>query len=78
MPKTASSSKGDDDSRHGKAKPAEAVSPEVSAALSKADEYARLAASASTLEEQSRDEPMQGKWLGIADGWKVIDSIDKL
>jgi hypothetical protein len=79
MPKTGSSSGGDDASRHGKRAPTvEAVSPEVLEALSKAEEYAQLAASASTEKERAFYERMRGKWLGIADGWKVIDSVDKL
>lgn len=78
MPKTGSSGR-DDASRHGRVKPsAEAPSPEVLEALSKAEEYAQLAASASTEKERAFYERMRGKWLSIADGWKVIDSVDKL
>jgi hypothetical protein len=58
-------------------KQADVVSPEVFEALSKAEEYARLAASAPTSRERAFYERMRGKWLGIADGWKFIDSVGK-
>jgi hypothetical protein len=58
-------------------KQVDVVSPEVFEALSKAEEYARLAASAPTSRERAFYERMRGKWLGIADGWKFIDSVGK-
>lgn len=79
MPKSGPSTGGRDDaSPHGKARPpAEVVPREVLEALSKAEEYAHLAASASTERERAFYERMRGKWLGIADAWKVIDSVGK-
>lgn len=76
MPNKEASSRGHD--RIGLVgKQADVVSPEVFEALSKAEEYARLAASAPTAKERAFYERMGRKWLGIADGWKFIDSVGK-
>jgi transcription elongation GreA/GreB family factor len=50
--------------------------PEVIQALAKADEYGRLAAQAKTAKDRNDYERLQRKWLGIADGWRVITEID--
>jgi hypothetical protein len=50
--------------------------PEVIQALAKADEYARLAESAKNANERNDYELLRRKWLGIADGWRVITEID--
>ena len=41
---------------------------EVKQALAKAEEYAKLASSAQTLEERDYYDRMNRKWFGIADG----------
>jgi hypothetical protein len=51
--------------------------PEVLEALAKAEECAQKAAIAKTKEERNYYERMRRKWLGIADGWRVIDEVDK-
>jgi 3-methyladenine DNA glycosylase AlkD len=51
---------------------------EVKQALAKAEECARLAASAKTLKDRDYYDRMCRKWLGIADGWRVIDELDKV
>jgi hypothetical protein len=51
--------------------------PEVMQALAKAEECAKKAASAKTNEDRDFHERMRRKWLGLADGWRVIDEIDK-
>jgi hypothetical protein len=50
--------------------------PEVTQALAKADEYGKLAAHAKTAKERNDYERLRYKWLGIADGWRVITEID--
>ena len=50
---------------------------EVKQALAKAEECARLAASAKTFKDRDYYERMHRKWLGLADGWRVIDGIAK-
>jgi len=51
--------------------------PEVKQALAKAEEYAARAAFAKDSQERERCERMRRKWLGIADGWRVIAEVDK-
>jgi hypothetical protein len=51
--------------------------PEVKQALAKAEEYAKLASTAQTLEERDRYDRMSRKWFGIADGWRVIAEFDQ-
>jgi hypothetical protein len=51
--------------------------PEVKQALAKAEECAKLAASAKSFKDRDYYERMQRKWFGIAEGWRVIDEIDK-
>ncbi len=48
---------------------------EVVQALAKAEEYARLAVSAKTAKDRNDYERLRHKWLGIADGWRVITEI---
>jgi hypothetical protein len=50
--------------------------PEVIQALAKAEEYARLAESAKNANDRNDYERLRRKWLGIADGWRVITEID--
>jgi hypothetical protein len=50
--------------------------PEVIQALAKADEYGRLAAQTKTAKDRNDYERLRHKWLGIADGWRVIAEID--
>jgi hypothetical protein len=50
--------------------------PEVIQALAKAEEYARLADSAKNANDRNDYERLRRKWLGIADGWRVITEID--
>jgi hypothetical protein len=52
-------------------------SKELTAALAKAEEYEKLASSAKTPEERDYYDRMQRKWLGIADGWKILGQFDK-
>ncbi|HEX9284290.1 MAG TPA: hypothetical protein VF879_01365 [Nitrospirales bacterium] len=51
--------------------------PEFMRALAKADECARKAALAKTVKDQDFHERMRRKWLGVADGWCVIEEVDK-
>jgi|SRR5262245_21730938 hypothetical protein len=51
--------------------------PDVAQAHSKAREYELLAAAALDPEEKNYYERISRKWLGIADGWRVISEIDK-
>jgi hypothetical protein len=51
--------------------------PEVKQALAKAEECAKLAASAKSFRDRDYYERMRRKWLGIADGWRVIAEVDK-
>jgi hypothetical protein len=50
--------------------------PEVKEALAKAEEYANLAALAKTVKDPNYYERMRHKWLGIAEGWRVIAGVD--
>jgi hypothetical protein len=51
--------------------------PEVKQALAKAEECAKRAAAAKTKKDRDYYERMHRKWLGIAEGWRVITEIDK-
>jgi hypothetical protein len=51
--------------------------PEIKEALAKAEECAKKAALAKTPKDRDYYERMQRKWLGIAEGWRVIDEVDK-
>jgi hypothetical protein len=51
--------------------------PEVMQALAKAEECAKQAALAKTYRDRDRYERMRRKWLGIADGWRLITEVDK-
>jgi hypothetical protein len=51
---------------------------EVKRALAKAEECAKLAALAKTAKDRDYYDRMRRKWLGIADGWRVIDEIDEV
>jgi hypothetical protein len=51
--------------------------PEVKQALAKAEECAKKAALAKIKEDKDYYERMRRKWLGIAEGWRVIDDIGK-
>jgi hypothetical protein len=51
--------------------------PEVKQALGKAHEYAKLAAEAVDPRKREYFLRMERKWLGIADGWRVIAGVDK-
>jgi hypothetical protein len=51
--------------------------PEVKQALAKAEECAKKAALAKTAKDRDYYDRMRRKWLGIADGWRVIDEIDR-
>jgi hypothetical protein len=47
-------------------------------ALAKADENSRLAASAKNSQDQAYYQRVHRKWLGIADGWRMINNVDKI
>jgi hypothetical protein len=49
--------------------------PEVKQALAKAEECAKKAALAKTAKDREYYDRMHRKWLGIADGWRLIDEI---
>jgi hypothetical protein len=51
--------------------------PEVKKALARAEEFAARAASANYSKEREYCERMSRKWLGLADGWRVIVEVDK-
>lgn len=57
--------------------PAVEDAPEVKQALTKAQEYGKLAAEAVEPRKREYFLRMERKWLGIADGWRVIASVDK-
>jgi hypothetical protein len=57
--------------------PAVEEAPEVKQALGKAQEYAKLAAEALDPRKREYFLRMERKWLGIADGWRVIANVDK-
>jgi hypothetical protein len=46
-------------------------------ALDKADHYLALAASAKNSEDRAYNERMHRKWLGLANGWRMINNVDK-
>ncbi len=50
---------------------------EVQAALAKAAEYAKLAADAKTPKDSNYYERMRQKWLGLANGWRFINDVDR-
>jgi hypothetical protein len=51
---------------------------EVKQALAKAEECAEKAALAKTAEDRNYYDRMRRKWLGIAEGWRVIDEVDQM
>ncbi len=51
--------------------------PEVKQALARAEDFARRAASATDSKDRDYYERIHRKWLGIADGWRVIAEVDK-
>ena len=51
---------------------------EAKQALAKAEECEEKAALAKTAEDRNYYDRMCRKWLGIADGWRVIDEVDKM
>jgi hypothetical protein len=51
------------------------ASPEVKQALAKAQECAKKAVLAKTNKDRDYYERMRQKWLGIAEGWRVIDEV---
>jgi len=51
--------------------------PEVKKALARAEEFAARAASANYSKEREYCGRMSRKWLGLADGWRVIVEVDK-
>ena len=57
--------------------PAAEEAPGVKQALAKAQEYAKLAAEAVEPRKREYFLRMERKWLGIADGWRVIASVDR-
>jgi hypothetical protein len=50
---------------------------EAKQALAKAKECAEKAAQAKTAKDRDYYDRMRRKWIGIADGWRLIDEIDK-
>jgi hypothetical protein len=54
------------------------MSEQVKQAVAKAEVNARLAAQARTNKDREYYERMGRKWLGIADGWRVINEIDQV
>ena len=58
------------------APPSSAVA-QLQQALAKTEAYMKLAASAQKAEDRAYYERMYRKWLGIADGWRMIANIDK-
>ncbi len=51
--------------------------PEVKQALAKAKECAKQATLAKTDNDRNFHERMRRKWLGLADGWRMIDEVNK-
>jgi hypothetical protein len=51
--------------------------PEIKEALARAQDFSRRAAAATDSTERDYCERMYRKWLGIADGWRVIVEVDK-
>ncbi len=54
------------------------MTDQVKQAVAKAEENARLAAQARTDKDRDYYDRMRRKWLGIAEGWRVIDEIDQV
>jgi hypothetical protein len=50
---------------------------EVKQALAKAEECEEMMSKAKSERDRSFYDRMRRKWLGIADGWQVIDEIDR-
>jgi hypothetical protein len=50
---------------------------EIKQALAKAEECAEKAALAKTAKDRDYYERMRRKWLGLVDGWRVIEEVDK-
>jgi len=53
----------------------EVQSNEFQQALRKAKENERLAARAKTAKDREYYERMRKKWLGLAEGWRMIDEV---
>jgi len=51
--------------------------PDLHEAVRKAEQFAKLAANASTDQEREHYLQMERTWLSIADGWWAIASIEK-
>ena len=51
---------------------------EIKQALAKAKECAKKAAVAKTNKDRDYYERMRRKWLGLVDGWRMIDDANKL
>jgi hypothetical protein len=49
--------------------------PEVKEAMAKVEEYAALAATAKSRKDRDHYEKMRRKWLGLAEGWRLIAEI---
>ena len=54
------------------------MSEQVKQAVAKAEENTKLAAQAKTDKDRDYYERMRRKWLGLAQGWRVIDEIDQV
>jgi hypothetical protein len=54
------------------------MSDQLKQAIVKAQENAKLAAKAKTEKDRNYYDRMHRKWMGIADGWRVIDEIDQV
>jgi hypothetical protein len=54
------------------------MSEQVKQAVTKAEKNTKLAAQAKTDKDRDYYERMRRKWLGLAQGWRVIDEIDQV
>jgi hypothetical protein len=54
------------------------MSEQVKQAVAKAEKNTKLAAQAKTDKDRDYYERMRRKWLGLAQGWRVIDEIDQV
>ena len=53
-------------------------SQELQAALSKVEEHSHLMASSKNAENREYHDRMRRAWRGLADGWRIINDIDKV
>ena len=51
---------------------------ELEAALAKVEEHSQAMATAKNSDERAWHDRMRRKWMGLAEGWRMISEIDKV